>query len=119
MDEISPVGITEVWEVRAGEVRSWTIDPAEFGLDWERVDDLAGGEPAENAGRIEQLLANAAVDEAGRRALILNAGAAIYVAGLAESLVGAFERARESLECGGGARVLKELRGGSGRAPVP
>jgi len=111
MDEISPAGITEVWEIRDGAIGEWTIDPAEYDLQWGTAEDLAGGEPAENAKRIEGLLAGAPADEAGRRALILNAGAAIYVAGLVQSLGDAIQRARASLESGHAAAVLTGLRG--------
>lgn len=110
MDEISPVGITDVWEVRRGEVSRWTVDPAEYGLEWSDAGDLAGGEPAANAIRIERLLGNGTNDEAGRRALILNAGAAIYVAGLVETLEDGLERAQGALESGAAAAVLNRLR---------
>ncbi len=111
MDEISPVGITEVWEVRSGEVGGWRIDPEDYDLQWNEADDLAGAEPAANARRIERLLGNSPNDEAGRRALILNAGAAIYVAGLVATLEDGLTRARGALESGAAAEVLNRLRG--------
>lgn len=109
MDEISPTGTTAVWEVRGGEVRTWTIDPEELGLGWERLEDLAGGEPAENARRIEALLGGAA-DEAARRAVLLNAGAAIYVAGLAPTYRASVERAADGLASGAALGILSRLR---------
>jgi anthranilate phosphoribosyltransferase len=111
MDEISPSGMTEVWEVRHGEVAHWILDPKRHGLAWDGVADLAGGEPAANAARIERLLTDGAEDEAGRRAVLLNAGAAIYVSGLADRLDDAFAMAREALESGRGHAVLQALRG--------
>ncbi len=110
MDEVSPAGVTAVWEVRGPDIRTWTLDPADYGLQWDRVDDLAGGEPVENAHRIQRLLEGEGSDEPGRRALVLNAGMAVFVAGLEESLLEAMERARAALESGAGAAVLERLR---------
>ncbi|MDH4130867.1 MAG: anthranilate phosphoribosyltransferase, partial [Gemmatimonadota bacterium] len=109
MDEISPVGPTTILEVRGGAVRRWMLDPADHGLDWNRPEELAGGSPAENADRIERLLRGAG-HEADRRAVLLNAAAAIYVAGLAESYRAAVVAATEGLVSGKARRVLEALR---------
>src|SRR5436309_2981471 len=78
MDEISPRGITDVWEVRSGRVWTWELDPATYGLAIPDATALQGGDPAANAARIESLLADGAstADDAGQAALLLNAGAA-------------------------------------------
>ena len=110
MDEIAPAGATEAWEVRDGGVTELTIDPASLG---EEVDDLAalvGGEPAENAARVERLLAEPGRDRAGRAAVVLNAGAACYVAGLAATLGEGIELASSALEEGRGAEALERLK---------
>jgi anthranilate phosphoribosyltransferase len=109
MDEISPAGITQVWEIRGGQVVQWEIVPEEVGLGWDRLEDLAGGEPSDNARRIEALVAGAE-DEAARRAVVLNAGAAIYVAGLAPTLHAALARAAEVLDSRAALDVLTRLR---------
>jgi anthranilate phosphoribosyltransferase len=70
---------------------------------------LAGGEPAENAARIERLLSGEAND-AVRCAVLLNAAAALYVSGNNWSLDEAVEKARSSLSSGAGAQVLARLR---------
>ena len=125
MDEIAPAGVTHVWEVggrrspipRASEgspVSKWEIDPGTYGL---RNDDLAalkGGDPPENAARLERLLRPASAgsvdDPAGRAAVLLNAAAAIYVS--AEMEFGdAVAVARTALEAGKGAEVLDRLKG--------
>src|SRR3954452_17319434 len=49
MDEISPLGSTQVIEIRDGQSREWTIEPKRFGFPEGRVEELAGGPPAENA----------------------------------------------------------------------
>ncbi len=109
MDEISPAGSTAVWEVRAGRVTTWAIDPEAVGLGWARLEDLAGGEPEQNARRIENLVWGRE-DEPARRAVLLNAGAALYVAGLADSYPAALRLAAEALASQAAGRVLTQLR---------
>ena len=109
MDEISPAGTTAVWEVRGGRVQAWSIDPEAVGLGWDNLAELAGGEPSENAQRIEALVSGAE-DEAARRAVLLNAGAAIYVAGLAPTFPAAVARATEVLASRAALDVLTRLR---------
>jgi len=109
MDEISPAGPTAVWEVRDGSVTTWQLDPRDYGLEWTAVAELAGGEPEENAARIARLL-EGEVDESARRAVLLNAAAGIYVAGLAATYVEAIELAEEALASRRAAEVLARLR---------
>jgi anthranilate phosphoribosyltransferase len=110
MDEISPVGRTLVWEVRDHEVREWSLDPEEYGAGWSEVDSLRGGGPEENAALIESLLAGKG-PEAASRATALNAGAALYLAGLAPTYDQGVARAREILAAGAALAVLERLRG--------
>ncbi|PYP09501.1 MAG: anthranilate phosphoribosyltransferase [Gemmatimonadetes bacterium] len=110
MDEISPHGITDVWEVKDGAVRSWEIDPARFRLGINDVGDLQGGEPAANAERLERILGNGSADPSGLAAVLLNAGAAIYVAGIAGSLAEGIGRAREVVASGAARAALDRLR---------
>jgi anthranilate phosphoribosyltransferase len=109
MDEVSPLGPTLVREVRDGSVQTWTIDPAIAGYDGIVPEDLHGGEPAENAALIEQVLRGGG-PPAARAAVVLNAAAAIYVADLAPSFERAVEDARSALERGAGAHALDALR---------
>ncbi|HEX5963616.1 MAG TPA: anthranilate phosphoribosyltransferase, partial [Gemmatimonadales bacterium] len=109
MDEISPLGTTLVWEVRDGRVNTWEAVPARYGLECDDLDSLAGGEPAENAERIERLLSGDA-HEVVRCAVLLNAGAALYVSGNGWSFEEALVRAREALTSGAAAQVLARLR---------
>jgi anthranilate phosphoribosyltransferase len=110
MDEISPTGETEIWEVKDGVVTPWTIDPAALGLACANLPALEGEGPGENARRVERLLNGEREDEAGRCAVLLNAAAAIYVSEDGVSLREAADRARASLEDGAAARVLTTLR---------
>jgi anthranilate phosphoribosyltransferase len=109
MDEISPSGRTLVWEVREGHTSTWELEPARYGLACEDLDGLAGGEPADNADRIEQLLSGAG-NTAVRCAALLNAAAALYVSANGWSLEEAVDRARSALGNGAAAKVLARLR---------
>jgi anthranilate phosphoribosyltransferase len=112
MDEIAPQGITDVWEVRSGSgtVTRWEIDPADHGLAVDDLAGLSGAEPPANAARIERLLGDGRDDLAGLAALLLNAGAAIYVAGLVASYAEGVARAREVVRAGKGRDALERLR---------
>jgi anthranilate phosphoribosyltransferase len=110
MDEIAPHGISDVWEVRAGDVTRWELDPERYGLAVADVAPLAGAAPAANAARIEGLLSDGRHDVAGLAALLLNAGAAIYVAGIADSYADGVTRAREVVRAGKGREALDRLR---------
>jgi len=113
MDEISPTGATAVWEVRGGVVTSWRLDPARYGLAIADVAALRGGKPGVNAERVEGLLRNEPGDSAGAAAVLLNAAAAIYVAGLARTYDDGLARAREALGSGSARRALERLRAAS------
>ena len=110
MDEVSPQGVTDVWEVRHGRVTRWEIDPAQYGCAIADAAALAGGTPAENAARVEGLLAGGEHDAAGRAAVMLNAGAAVYVAGLAATYGDGIERAADAVSRGLALRALDRLR---------
>jgi anthranilate phosphoribosyltransferase len=110
MDEVSPCGKTDVWEVCDGAVAEWEIEPARHGLDCDDLDGLAGGWPPENARRIERLLAGEGDMVAIRSAVLLNAAAGLYVSGGGWSFDEAVERARNSLESGAAAEALERLR---------
>jgi anthranilate phosphoribosyltransferase len=109
MDEISPLGCTRVLEVRSGSIREWTIDPARLGLEAASERELAGGTPEENAAVILAVLEGGRRDGA-RSAVLLNAAAAIYVAGKAPSYEEALATAEQALDSGQGMRALDALR---------
>jgi len=110
MDEISPLGITDVWEVRDGRVTTWELDPRAHGHAVADVSSLRGGAPHENAARVARLLEGDSDDGAGRAAVVLNAGAALYVAGVVASFEDGTRRAATSLAQGAGLRALERLR---------
>jgi anthranilate phosphoribosyltransferase len=113
MDELSPVGPTTVIEVRRGVAPvQWTVEPTVAG--YGRVDpgDLAGGTPEENAATVEAVLLGGGPVGA-RAAVALNAGAALYVAGVAPSLDDGVALARATLAAGRGHDTLQRLRDAS------
>jgi anthranilate phosphoribosyltransferase len=110
MDEIAPVGRTLVWEVKEGEVLEWTFDPSEYGLAVDDAASLAGGMPADNAQRVENLLSKPDSDRSGKVAVILNAGAALYVSNLARDIGAGFKLATEAMDNGSAHQVLGRLR---------
>lgn len=109
MDEISPLGITHVRELRAGApVREWTIDPVSLGYANLSAADLGGGDPADNA-RIVRTVMDGGGSDAARAAVALNAAAALYVhrdGGDYPSLV---REVADALATGQATRVLDAL----------
>jgi anthranilate phosphoribosyltransferase len=116
MDEVSPSGATRVWEVRDGQVTEWAIAPDDHGLACDDLDGLAGGEPSDNAARVERLLEGAG-KTVERCAVLLNAAAALYVSGNGWTMAESVARAREAMERGAGAEVLAKLRRVAPRTP--
>jgi anthranilate phosphoribosyltransferase len=110
MDEVSPLGPTQVVEVRGGgEAGVWQIDPAAHGFTGVDPADLAGGSPEENAAVIEAVLAGRG-PRGARAAVVLNAAAALYVAGRAPSYAAGVTLATRAIDDGAGARALERLR---------
>lgn len=114
LDEISPLGITEVIEIRGNAMSEWTIDPLLAGQGHVDVSDLAGGSPEENAVIVEAVLGGGGTAGA-RAAVILNAAAAIYVSGLQPSYAQSVHVARLALAEGRGLEALARLRKASPR----
>ncbi|GMV07314.1 MAG: anthranilate phosphoribosyltransferase [Gemmatimonadota bacterium] len=113
LDEISPAGPTAVAEVAAGEVRRYRVDPGGLGLEPVGLEALRGGDPDENADTIRRVLGG----EEGppRSATLLNAAAAIYVAGRAATLEEGVERAAASVDEGRARDALERLRAATQR----
>jgi anthranilate phosphoribosyltransferase len=108
MDEISPAGHTRVAELSEEGIREYEITPADLGADESLLEGLRGGEPEENARIIEGVLDGR--DGAPRNAVILNAAAAIYVAGKTSTLAGAADAAVEAIASGAARDALERLR---------
>lgn len=109
LDEISPLGLTHVIEVRNGKTSEWVIDSAKVGFGKGKESDLAGGGPEDNARIIEEILDNRG-REAAKAAVILNAAGAIYVGGGEKDFDSAVAVAKSSLENGAAKKALRNLR---------
>jgi anthranilate phosphoribosyltransferase len=109
MDEISPIGLTHVAEVRDGSVTEWTIDPADYGFSDFAPGDLAGGSPADNARTIVDVLQGKG-HAAARAAVVLNAAGALYVAPGSRSFADCVVQATDALGSGAGTSALDRMR---------
>ena len=107
LDELTTTGVSTVLELADGHVRSFTVDPVELGLAPAILDELVGGEPAENADAVRRVLAGD--HGAHRNIVVLNAGAALVVAGVADSIEDGLVRAAESIDTGSAAAALDRL----------
>ncbi len=109
LDEISPLGDTQVIEVRDGELRSWTISPSDVGLRAVDPADLAGGTPQVNAALIEEVLSGGGPIGA-QAAVAMNAAGALLVSGKVASFAEAYDAAQAGLRSGIGLTALARLR---------
>jgi anthranilate phosphoribosyltransferase len=109
LDEISPIGLTHVVEITDGSTREWTLDPGEYGFAFSDPAELAGGDPADNARIVMDVLGGGGTG-AARAAVLLNAAAAIYVSGRVSDFAEGISLARAALESGQGLAALERLR---------
>lgn len=107
LDEISIGAPTAVAELRNGSVRSFTLEPETFGFRRTDVTTLRVETAEESLAVINDLLAGR--EGPARDIVCLNAGAAVYAAGLAEDLAGGIGRATEAVASGEAARVFRSL----------
>lgn len=107
LDEISLQNETHVCEVRGNQVKSYIITPENFGFKRCNLKDLHGGDPAENA----QILQNIVNGEKShkRNAAVLNAAAALFVAGKATSIAHGVSLANHAIDSGKAAAKLQEF----------
>ncbi|MEQ9688433.1 MAG: anthranilate phosphoribosyltransferase, partial [Bauldia litoralis] len=107
LDEISPSGETKVASLENGKVTVFTIRPEDAGLSPSPVEAIKGGDAAHNAEALRQVLEGAT--GAYRDTVLLNAGAALVVAGLADDLAGGVAKAAEAIDTGKARERLDRL----------
>ena len=107
MDEISISSPTRVAELDHGEITSYTISPADFGMDMAPLDELRVDSAEQSLAMIRGVFAGN--PGPAHDIVCLNAGAAIYVAGCADSLAAGVEAARAAISSGKAAEVLQNL----------
>ena len=108
LDEISMSASTSVCEIRDGWFQSYEITPEQFGYERCEKGALTGGTPQENA-QITLDIISGKEQGAKRNAVCLNAGAAIYLAGKADSIKEGIRLAEESIDSGKANEVLQKL----------
>jgi anthranilate phosphoribosyltransferase len=104
LDEFSVSGATRVVELKDGRLTDYEVSAQDVGLEPAGDGAVAAGTPDQNAQVLRSVLDGRAGTE--RSLALLNAGAAIYVGGLADSVGAGVERARESVDSGAAAAVL-------------
>ena len=109
LDEMSTAGTTTVVEVDGTEIHSYALAPEDVGLRRGRYEDVAGG-PPERQRRRHAPRSSAASRARARDLAALNAGAAIYVAGRADTLEAGVRAAEEALDSGAAARGARHAR---------
>jgi len=111
LDEISLVGGTSVAELQGGEIREYRIAPTDFGIAEQNLDGLGVADAADSLALIRDALGSRPSD-IGRKAadiIALNAGAAIYVSGVAANLAEGITLAQDSIASGLALEKLDEL----------
>ena len=107
LDEISMSAPTAVCEFKDGWFRSYTIAPEDFGFERCTKDDLKGGTPEENAKITREILGGAKGHK--RNAVLMNAGAALYIGGKAETLKDGIALAAKIIDSGKALETLDKL----------
>lgn len=104
MDEITTTGVTYVSEVYSGKIRHYRIHPVDFGLKQGEFCDLKGGDAIENAKILTDILSG--IPGPKRDITLLNAGAALYVAGRGDTISDGIAYAESLIDSG---RAMKKL----------
>src|SRR5205809_1935052 len=104
LDEISPSGPTRTWEVRGGRIAEGRIEPEDLGVIPVGRAEITGGDPAKNAEMARRVLEGA--KDGTRAAILMNAGAACYIAGIARDLREGASVAADTIDRGAASDAL-------------
>lgn len=107
LDEISLSAPTTVCEFKDGWSKSYVIQPEQFGMERCRKEDLVGGTPAENAAITRAVLGG--VPGPKRNAVLLNAGASLYLGGKADTMADGVRLAGDLIDSGKAMETLEKL----------
>jgi len=107
LDELSTTGYTKVSECRGTAVQTFYVHPADFGLAKATPESLKGGDAQKNASIVRAVLAGE--KGAARDVVLLNAGAALFIAGGAETVKAGIARAAAAIDKGLASAVLARL----------
>jgi len=110
MDEISFTGQTYLAELKDGRITEYSVHPEQFGLKTHQLSDIRVENAIESKAMIEDVLSGiACTNQAARDIVLMNAGAAIYVAGLAKTLNDGIDQAANALDNGTAKFKLQDL----------
>lgn len=107
LDELSTLGPTRVSELRDGHIRTFSVDPRSLGLAYGRLSDLQVADADESATVIREVLAG--IRSPRRDIVLLNAAAALVIAGVAEDLPDGLRRAADAVDSSAAERALQTL----------
>jgi anthranilate phosphoribosyltransferase len=107
LDEITITGPTRVAEARDGSVRTYEVDPEEFGMKRATLADISGGDAAENAAIVREVLGGKKSPR--RDVVVLNSAAALVASGRKNYLAEAIPVAEKSIDSGAAAGKLEAL----------
>src|ERR1700726_1195212 len=107
LDEITITGPTRVAEAREGSVRTYEVDPEELGMKRATLADIAGGDAAENAAIVREVLSGKKSPR--RDVVLLNAAAALVAAGRVDHLADGVPLAAQSIDSGAAAGKLAAM----------
>ena len=108
MDEITTTTETVISEIRDGAVTTFTVKPEDFGMKRATLDDLRGGDGKANAQITKDILSGKETG-AKRDIVLLNAGATLYVGGIADSIEAGIRLAEQTIDSGKAAETLQKL----------
>lgn len=108
MDEITLTGGTTISEIKDGRVNTFTVTPEQFGFKRCGLDELQGGDGTVNAGITKNILSGKEKG-AKRDIVLLNAGATLYVGGMADSIQAGIRLAQETIDSGKALKTLEAL----------
>ena len=107
LDEITITGPTRVAEARDGIVRTYEVDPEEFGMKRSPIESIAGGDATDNAAIVREVLSGKKSPR--RDVVLLNSAAALVAAGRADHVAEAIPLAAQSIDSGAAAGKLAAL----------
>ena len=107
LDELSTTGYTKVSECRGRAVQTFYVHPADFGLAKATPESLRGGDASTNASIVQSVIGGDA--GAARDVVLLNAGAALFIAGVVDTVKGGIARAAAAIDSGAAKHVLARL----------
>src|SRR4051812_8071016 len=107
IDELTTTGYTKISECRDGAVNTFYVHPSDVGLPKAAPGSLVGGDAAENAKIVTDVLAG--MRGPARDVVLLNAGAGLFVAGVASSLEQGIARASDAIDSGEARRLLERV----------